>query len=131
MKNIQNIKESISVILDSGGKVSHSYKETLRDWVGEITIYYFHGMYDIPAKYCVHGGPFKEFTDKNEAINYYINYVFGPNNLWYCLERIREKLNINDWENQNEYNFENPHPKFLILIEKEKLLIQNELNENN
>ncbi len=123
MKNLDKIKESISIILDSGGKVSYLYKENMGDWVTNVELYYLENIYGISSHYYIYGGwNTGEYQNMEEAITKYMECVFGEKNLWPVLESLRKKLKIEDWESEG-YDFENPSEEFLNLIEEQRKFI--------
>lgn len=119
------IKESITNILDLGGSVSFSYKGSLDSWYQTINLHYFPGYYS-PPTYNINSGPCHgDYKSKDEAIDKFIDCIFSENNLAYCLERIKVRLNI-DFEEAG-FDFEHPSQELLDIIEEEKLIIKNEL----
>ena len=66
----QDIKESISKILDLGGKVQFSYKYSLDSWYSESFIIYF----SLNDEYFIHETPAHgTYKDKNVAIEKFVN----------------------------------------------------------
>lgn len=127
--NLEKIKQNISEILDAGGSVSFDYKSGMKDWYQTINIHYFKGSLGIPPKYYINNGPaYGDYTSKEEAIDKFVKCIFNENNLAYCLDRIKKKLGIIDFEDSG-YSFDRPSVEFLDLIKKEKKLIQEELKE--
>jgi hypothetical protein len=132
--NLEKIKENISQILDVGGSVSFDYKSGMKDWYQTIDIHYSSGHFS-PPSYNIHNGPeHGDYEIKEEAIDKFVECIFNENNLAYCLDRIKKRLGIIDFE--DGYSFENPglfvlstiksNKIFLDLIESEKTLIRYE-----
>lgn len=115
----QEIKESISQILDLGGQVQFSYKYTLESWYGESYIVYF----SLNDEYFIHGTPLHgTYKDKNVAIEKFVNFIFSEKNLAYVIKRLEKRVNFDP----EDYDFRDPSQELIDLIEEEKELIKKE-----
>jgi hypothetical protein len=129
--NLEIIKQNISQILDVGGSVSFNYKGGMKDWYQTINIHYFNDSRGEPRYYINNGPAYGDYTSKEEAINKFVECIFSENNLAYCLDRIKKRLGLIDFDGSG-YSIEYPDKIFLDLIESEKQLIkyENSKDEN-
>lgn len=119
----QDIKESISKILDLGGKVQFSYKYSLDSWYSESFIIYF----SLNDEYFIHETPAHgTYKDKNVAIEKFVNFIFSENNLAYVITRLEKRIKFNS----EDYDFREPSQELLDLIEEEKTIIIQEKDKN-
>jgi hypothetical protein len=103
----------IKELLLEGCRISMPYKRDLNEWVGEIKIYIFAGGFGCKPKIIVEGdyinGFRKEFelNQLDEAIKFFKENAFNPENLWYKMnEAMCELASIDnniDLEDPDDY----------------------------
>ena len=127
--NLEKMKQNISEILDAGGSVSFNYKGGLKEWYQTISIHYNSGGWGHTPQYHIGDGPaYGDYESKDEAINKLVESIFNTNNLAFVVDNLKKRLKIEDLE-EHGFDFERPSKEFLDLIENEKQLIREELEE--
>lgn len=114
---LNNIKKSVSDILQYDGIVKFSYKSSLDSWYSEISI-----SNDLFVNSCyISGGGINGSYKLSEGIDIFVNFIFNENNLAYVINRINNKNKINLGD---EYDFENPEQELVDMIFAEQELIK-------
>src|SRR5574343_209185 len=112
---ITTIKESIKLILNSGGTITVPYKRKINDWYGEIKITRMFNDNFCCYEWVIQH-PWKVFYDQDEAINYFCYHAFGPSNYGYLQNRLREQGLL---ESYDDRDFEKPSKKMINLFKSE------------
>jgi len=100
---MDDLKRQILSILNLGGTVSFSYKNEMKDWVGNITI----GSWD--GKYIINNGSISGVYDSDNSIDILIKHIFNPDNLYLCYQRIKNRTGI-------EFDFEYPSKRNYMIF---------------
>jgi hypothetical protein len=114
------IKE-IKHIVENGGKVEFNYKDKLNQYYSRIEIY------RISPHYIVNRGYQTSFTNIYDAVNYFCELAFSPNNAAYVQDRLKK---VPEYNSFLERRLEGESVVELDeIIEKEKKLIEKEYKE--
>ncbi len=75
----------IKQFLLEGGRIAHSHKKIITEWVGQVSIYIFAGYYKKP--YIIIDGDITpihySLNEIDKAIEHYKSIVFSPTNIMY------------------------------------------------
>lgn len=112
-----NIKE----FLLEGGRITHSHKKIVTEWVGQVSIYIFAGYYKKP--YIIIDGDITPIhyplNEIDKAINHYESIVFSPVNIMYKMHEticeLCEKGNEVDLDNEKSFEKVNTLRKAKVL----------------
>ncbi len=110
------MKESIKNILLAGGSISLPYKTEINEWYGSLRI---NKLSD--GGYVVEPG-WENFSDIDDAINFFLHKGYTSNNVGYIQDRLRNKgINFD-----RDYNLEKPDSKLKKLFKDEAKLVDEE-----
>lgn len=112
-----NMRESIKLLLNSGVSIRKSYKSKINDWYGEFELYRVYDYYTKKDKYYAWH---KEFTDIDEAVEFFMVTCLTSKNKGYIQQRLDKKLNIED------YDLENPSEDLIQIFEEEGKIVDEE-----
>jgi len=115
MEDYRNLRESIKAVVENGISIEKSYKTGINEWYGKIELYKLNDVYRVGNL---------DLYDGDQAINYFIQEAFGPGNVGYTQERLREKGYIND-----DTDLENPSNELKELFKMETELIRDEFEK--
>ena len=120
MKN-KNMKESIKTILLMGGSMSIPYKTEINEWYGSLRI---NKLSD--GGYVVEPG-WENFSDIDDAVNFFLHKGYTSNNVGYIQTRLSEK----GIDFERDYDLENPDSKLKKLFKDEAKLVYQEAKAFN
>lgn len=103
-----NMRESIKLLLNSGVSIRKSYKSKI------LRVYDYYTKKD--KYYAWH----KEFTDIDEAVEFFMVTCLTSKNKGYIQQRLDKKLNIED------YDLENPSEDLIQIFEEEGKIVDEE-----
>lgn len=121
--NLNRIKEATKLTIEMGYSVSMSYKSAINEWYGEYRLFSLDPMYGKPKRYIIEPG-WREFTDIDEAVNYYLDKTYTATNIGLLQKRLTKKGLIND-----DTDLENPSKEIKDLFKQEAELLIKELQE--
>lgn len=88
----------IKEILLEGGRVTHSYKKSLKEWVGQVSISIFAGYYQKPHILIDGEIPLIKYplSEIDKAIEHYKSIVYSPTNIMYKMNETICELCLQD-----------------------------------
>lgn len=107
-------KKAIIDVVELGGTVVFDYKSSIDSWFSEIKIF------KIENEYIIYPG-WKQFSDSESAINYFMDEAFTSKNFGYVQKRLIKKGILNE-----DDKYENPSTKMKLAFEQEGRLVDEE-----